>query len=184
MRSRWGQLVLATLAVSLSVAPASAQVIFEASGTIASGAQYDLYPVHLTKGQAIVATLVCDETAPGNGDRPLDPVLSAFVPGNLGTDDTINADAYNDDGFGLDDDPAGVDCNAFDSSRIRFTPQVTGDHTFRVDGFGSSTGPYTLRIVAGPSILEIPTLSQVGLASLALLLIAASLVLLRRRRAA
>jgi len=113
------------------------------SGNIAAGPQYDLYTLHLAEGDRVKATLICDEIAPG--DRPLDPVLSVFFPGS-DSSDTINADRYNDDGFGLDDSADGVDCNAFDSSRIRFTVPADGDYTFRADGFGSSTGPYTLRI--------------------------------------
>ncbi|MBK8026422.1 MAG: hypothetical protein IPK19_34800 [Chloroflexi bacterium] len=116
------------------------------SGNILAGAQYDLYTVNLVAGENVVATLVCDELVPGS--RPLDPVLSAYFPG-VDPSDTINANLYNDDGFGLDDDPNGVDCDAFDSSRIFFSAPVTGAYTFRADGFGSSTGPYTLTIRSG-----------------------------------
>ncbi len=116
------------------------------TGNIASGAQYDLYAVDLIAGEHVVATLVCNEIAPG--DRPLDPILSVFFPGS-DSSDTIFADQYNDDGFGLDDDPNGVDCNAFDSSRVQFTAPVTGTYTFRADGFGSATGPYSLNIESG-----------------------------------
>jgi hypothetical protein len=119
---------------------------------IASGAQYDIYTLHIAQGANIVATLVCDEIAPG--DRPLDPVLSVFLPDH-NTSNTVNAAYYNDDGFGLDDDPSGVDCNAFDSSRVIFTATVTGVYQFRVDGFGSSTGPYTLRISDFPGNCDV-----------------------------
>lgn len=183
MSSRRRVPILALAVATLAYVPASAQ-IFETSGTISSGAQYDLYSIELSGSLQIVATLVCDETVLGNGDRPLDPVLTVYLPGNGGTNDTANADAYNDDGFGSDDYPEGVDCNAFDSSIVKFTTPFSGDYVFRADGFGSSTGPYTLTVSAGPSILDIPTLSQVGLAGLALLLIAASLVVLRKRRVA
>lgn len=127
----------------LAVSPTSAQTLFVVSGNIASGAQFDLYTVTLGPGVLYTATLVCDELTPGN--RPLDPVLSAYLPGS-DPSDTINADYYNDDGFGTDDDPNGVDCNAFDSSRIIFSVPATLTVTFRADGFGSSTGPYTLTI--------------------------------------
>lgn len=114
------------------------------TGTIASGAQFDLYQVDLPANVNIVATLICEEVAPG--DRPLDPVLSVFFPGGGDPNNTGTADAFNDDGFGTDDDPNGVDCNAFDSSRVRFATPTAGTYTFRADGFGSSTGPYSLRI--------------------------------------
>ncbi|MGH7263730.1 MAG: FG-GAP-like repeat-containing protein, partial [Candidatus Rokuibacteriota bacterium] len=61
-----------------------------------------------------------------------------------------SSDFFNDDGFGLDDDPNGIDCNAFDSSRLIFRAPVTGTYTFRADGFGSSTGPYSLTIITTP----------------------------------
>lgn len=144
--------LIAVIAVSVvsfgpDVAPAFAATLAVHSGNILSAAQYDLYTQFLTQGSVITATLVCDEIAPGN--RPLDPVLSVFLPG-ADTSNTSYAFAYNDDGFGLDDDPSGVDCNAFDSSRIFFTAPVTGTYTFRADGFGSSTGPYTLTISDTP----------------------------------
>ena len=115
------------------------------SGNIASGAQYDLYTVSLIAGEHVVATLVCDFDGTS---RPLDPVLSVYFPGS-DSSDTINADVYNDDGFGQDDDLNGVDCDAFDSSRVNFSAPVSGDYTFRADGFGSATGPYTLEIHTG-----------------------------------
>lgn len=137
------------LGISIFVFLWSVSSVFAAaysySGTIASGAQYDLYTVHLLAGESVTATLVCDFDGVS---RPLDPVLSAYFPGS-DSSDTIFADVYNDDGFGLDDDPNGVDCDAFDSSRIFFAAPVTGDYTFRADGFGSATGPYTLNIRTG-----------------------------------
>jgi len=114
-------------------------------GTIASGAQFDLYNIPLLAGQGVSARLVCEELSPGS--RPLDPVLSVFFPGS-DPSDTANADVFNDDGFGLDDDPAeGVDCNAFDSSQVIFSAPVTATYIFRADGFGSATGPYSLTIL-------------------------------------
>lgn len=120
---------------------------FSFSGNIASGAQYDLYTISMLAGESATATLVCDFDGTS---RPLDPVLSVFFPGS-DPSNTANADVYNDDGFGSDDDPAGVDCDAFDSSRVNFTAPTTGDYIFRADGFGSSTGPYTLVIHTGVS---------------------------------
>jgi hypothetical protein len=166
----------------LAVPPAEAQEwVF--TGTIASADQFDTYVTPISAGQVVVATLVCDEVAPG--DRPLDPVLSAYMPSNPGPIDPINADFYNDDGFGTDDFPTGVDCNAFDSSFIRFVAPETGDYTWRVDGFGSSTGPYTLTITAVDQTFEtIPTLDSAGLAALAAGMVAASWFVFRRRRRA
>jgi hypothetical protein len=155
MKSRFfklaGLTALCMVILALAVSPIFAATIAVFSGNIASGAQFDLYSVTIEGGTQVTATLVCDEIAPG--DRPLDPVLSVYFPGS-DPSDTINADVYNDDGFGLDDDPNGVDCNAFDSSRVIFTAPTTATYIFRADGFGSSTGPYTLSISG--------TLSTVG----------------------
>lgn len=140
-RSLIGILLLSLLVLAAGAFAAS----YGFYGNIASGAQYDLHTVSLTAGYRITATLVCDFDGVS---RPLDPVLSVFFPGG-NTSDTIFADVYNDDGFGSDDDPNGVDCDAFDSSRVSFVTPVTGEYTFRVDGFGTSTGPYTLSIQAG-----------------------------------
>jgi hypothetical protein len=127
----------------LVATPVLAQETFTFSGDIASGAQFDLYVVNIEGGKHIVATLVCDFDGVS---RPLDPVLSVYFDSS-DPSDTANADYYNDDGFGSDDYPDGVDCDAFDSSRIAFNTSGDADnYTFRVDGFGSSTGPYTLTI--------------------------------------
>ncbi|MGE0641533.1 MAG: hypothetical protein AB7G12_10900 [Thermoanaerobaculia bacterium] len=160
-------------------APLAAQD-YTYSGVITSGAQYDLYTVPLRGSDLVVATLVCDFDGVS---RPLDPVLSVFYPGS-DPSDTSNADQYNDDGFGGDDDPNGVDCDAFDSSRVIFTAPIDGDYVFRADGFGSSTGPYTLSIYITTSPLAIPTVDAVGMSSLVLLLFVAGVYTLRRRRRA
>jgi hypothetical protein len=139
-------LIACLLAVALVVTSAVMAASFVFSGFIASGAQYDLYNIDLIAGENVRATLVCDEIAPG--DRPLDPVLSVFLPG-VDPGDVSDSAFYNDDGFGSDDFPEGVDCNAFDSSIVMFTAPVAGSYTFRADGFGSSTGPYTLTITTG-----------------------------------
>jgi hypothetical protein len=136
--------VIVVLALAVTSVSADSFVF---TGTIASGPQYDLFSIPIPAGMTVTATLVCDEIAPG--DRPLDPVLSVYFPGS-DPSDTINADVYNDDGFGTDDDPNGVDCNAFDSSRVIFTTPTTATYIFRADGFGSSTGPYTLTINTSP----------------------------------
>lgn len=130
-------LIVFVLLISASVSFAAT---FSYSGTIASGAQFDNYTVYLEAGSSVVATLVCDFDGVS---RPLDPVLSMFNSG-------LEMVAFNDDGFGLDDDPAGVDCDAFDSSRIFFTVFHSGDYIFQVNGFGSSTGPYTLTVNVTP----------------------------------
>jgi len=135
--------------VALLVIVASVSGVFAASygfsGNIASGPQYDLYTVPLIAGEVVTATLTCDFDGVS---RPLDPVLSAFFPGS-DPSNTSFADVYNDDSFGSDDEPNGIDCDAFDSSRVQFTAPVTGDYVIRADGFGSATGPYTLNIVTG-----------------------------------
>ncbi|MFN7940393.1 MAG: hypothetical protein U0X73_02245 [Thermoanaerobaculia bacterium] len=179
-----GTLVLLLGIASLWLAsPAAANQVLTYTGNILSGAQYDLYNLNGLKGyQKVQATLVCDETVPGNGNRPLDPVLSAYFPGS-DSSDTANADVYNDDGFGSDDYPNGVDCNAFDSSIISFVVPFDGDYVLRADGFGSAIGPYTLEVRIIDSPFEVPTLNFAGLAALALALAAASVLLLRRRRA-
>jgi len=148
------------------------------TGTIASGAQYDLYSVNLPAGYIVQATLVCDEIAPG--DRPLDPVLSVFFPGS-DPDDITTADLFNDDGFGSDDDPNGVNCNAFQSSRVTFVVPATASYVFRADGFGSSTGPYTLTILGGPPTV-LSTLGPGSLILLALFLLGIAVVVQRRRQ--
>jgi hypothetical protein len=163
-------------AVVCAAHPAAAQLPQTHSGDILTAAQYDLYVVNVNKGDILQATLVCDEIAPN--DRPLDPVLSVYFPGS-DSSDTVNADVYNDDGFGSDDDPNGVDCNAFDSSRVTFVSPVTAAITFRADGFGSATGPYTLNIVRLPFTVEIPTLDVVGLTLLMLALAGFALYRLR-----
>jgi hypothetical protein len=169
-------------AAALIVAPAAQAQEWVFTGNIASADQYDLHTVELIAGETATATLVCDEVAPG--DRPLDPVLSVYFPNNPGSDDTINANVYNDDGFGQDDFPIGVDCNAFDSSIVQFTALASGTYTFRADGFGSATGPYTLTIGLGQTWISIPTLGEVGFATLALALAMAAVLVLRRRRQA
>ena len=138
--------VTAVCLIALFAVSSASAATYSYSGNILAEPQYDLYTVTLFAGEQVTATLVCDEVAPG--DRPLDPVLSVYFPG-VDTSNTINANVYNDDGFGLDDDAAGVDCNAFDSSRVQFTAPSAGVYTLRADGFGSATGPYTLRIVTG-----------------------------------
>lgn len=138
--------ILIAVLLVLAVSPTFAATLGVVSGNIASGAQYDLWAIDLEGGTQVTATLVCDFDGVS---RPLDPVLSVFFPGS-DSSDTINADVYNDDGFGGDDDPNGVDCDAFDSSRVIFTVPANGTYIFRADGFGSSTGPYTLTISSTP----------------------------------
>lgn len=148
MSTKRNLILLSVFAVAL-VWFAPAAMAFDAvyHGNITSGAQFDLYTVHLSKGEQVVATLVCDFDGVS---RPLDPVLSVFSPG-VDPSDTIFATFYNDDGFGQDDTPAGVECDAFDSSRVIFQASSEGDYIFRADGFGSSTGPYTLTINTNPN---------------------------------
>ncbi len=136
-------LFVPVLSFAPGISPAHAGLHQTFTGTITSGADYDLYAVNLGMGWNIVATLVCAEIAPGN--RPLDPVLSVYYPGS----DPSNPgdyDQYDDDGFGTYYDPNGVNCNAFASSRVIFTTPVSGTYTFRADGYSDATGPYILTI--------------------------------------
>ena len=168
--------------VALVAATSASAAVTQYSGDITSGAQYDLYPLQLEAGDIVVATLVCDESPPPPGNRPLDPVLSVFFPGSDPTD-VSNADIYNDDGFGSDDDPVnGVDCNAFDSARVHFMAPAAGTYTFRADGFGSATGPYTLRILVTPAV-GAPALDQIGMILAVLVLAGVASSRFRRLRA-
>jgi len=176
MRLRLACLPLALAALALPAAHAQQSVF---TGTIASADQFDLHTVFLVTGQQVGASLVCDFDGVS---RPLDPVLSVFRPSNPNTDDVLLADYYNDDGFGADDFPWGVDCDAFDSSYVTFTADETGDYTFRADGFGSSTGPYILTVDRVDTWVSIPTLDELGFAALAAALAAAALVSPHRRR--
>lgn len=143
VRSRFLIFTLLIVFTLLTATTASAETLVF-TGYIATGDQYDLYQVFLTANTQVTATLVCDEyLAPGN--RPLDPVLSVFDP-NTDPNEIFFATYFNDDGFGSDDFPNGVDCNFFDSSIITFVVEVEGWYTFRAEGFGSSTGPYILTI--------------------------------------
>lgn len=176
MRTRIAILLVAAALLTVPAAQAQEYVV---TGNITSGAQFDLWALALTAGQEVTATLVCDFDGVS---RPLDPVLSVFRPSNPNTPNPTFADFFDDDGFGTDDYPWGVDCDAFDSSIVIFTADETGTYTFRADGFGSSTGPYTLTIGVVDTWVSIPTLDTVGFAALALVLAAAGLVFLRRRR--
>jgi hypothetical protein len=136
----------------LTMATAVLAASFSFSGVIADELEYDLYTVDLIAGDRVAATLICDEESPGS--RPLDPVLTVFFPGsdpsNLG-----DFDEFNDDGYGLDDSPNGVDCDNFDSSVVVFNAPVTGTYTFRADGFDIRTGPYTLTIYVNVNLAEV-----------------------------
>ncbi len=149
-----GLVALALLGAPTAVAAQD----YSAMGMISSGADFDVHTVNLPSGAQVDARLICLETVPGNNDRPLDPVLSVFFPSNPDpVPDTNNADVFNDDGFGSDDDPLlGVDCNAFDSSRVIFITPEPGMYRFRADGFGSSTGPYLLEIYITEGVPTLP----------------------------
>ena len=175
MRMRTIESLLAILLVALPGLGYAQAFSQTNSGSIDSGDEYDLYTLNLSEGLVVTGTLVCDELTPG-GSRSLDPVLSVYFPGS-DPSDIANADVYNDDGFGADDDPAGVDCDAFQSSRVIFTVPATGSYVFRADGFGSSIGPYTLAL-RGELPLSVPMLGTTGL----LLLILAMLVAACRMR--
>lgn len=107
------------------------------SGTIASGPQYDLYSINLIGGESVDATVYCADP-PNN---TLDTIVSVYFPGS-DPSSTANADVYNDDG-------GSQLCGGFHNSHLAFGAPVTGVYVFRVDGFGSATGDYTLNIVTG-----------------------------------
>lgn len=131
-------LALALGIVASGVAPAAAALL-SVSGTIASGAQFDRYPVALEFGMVIQIELVCGIP------NTLDTVVSLYDPGN-------NQVGYNDDG-------GPVTCGGFHSSLLVYSVPAAGTYQVQVDGFGSATGPYTLTVTvlstqqyAGPPI--------------------------------
>jgi len=159
---------------ALSLAPTANAQTF--TGNITSATQFDIYTVNLTAGVPIQATLVCDEVTPGSGNRPLDPTLAIYFPGNPnfnepGQPSPVAADLFNDDGF--------TPCNAFSSSIIEFRVPATGQYRFRAEGFSTATGPYTLTIT---NVTSIPTMGEIGVAILVMLIAVAAAVSLRRRR--
>lgn len=118
-------IVLAIILVAGSVLAATQSF----SGNIASGAQTDTYSVYYQDGQAVIGDLRCDDTG------LLDTVLSLY-------DDANVLVAYNDDG-------GPKPCGGFHSSLISYTISKSGVYTWHVDGFGSSTGGYTLQLTDG-----------------------------------
>jgi serralysin len=100
------------------------------SGDIASGAQTDTYTLFFDAGTTITAELLCENP------YTLDTVLALYNSGGTMI-------AYNDDG-------GPRSCGSFRSSLLTYVFTEAGDYTFHVDGFGSSTGPYTLNINANP----------------------------------
>ncbi|MEO8196709.1 MAG: hypothetical protein ABI689_08305 [Thermoanaerobaculia bacterium] len=163
--------VAAAVVLILGLAAVAVALSYHYAGTIASGPQYDTYVIPLSVGTHVTADTYC--AAPPN--NTLDTILTAFAPG-VDPSDTANAAFYNDDG--------GADiCGGFRNSRLEFDATVAGNWTFRVDGFGSATGDYTLDILT-QSLVEVPTLDSVGLVVLTLVLAGIALVVLRRRRTA
>ncbi len=145
--------VVAMSMATMSVAPAHADsVLGSYAGTIASGPQYDLYTLDLRANAQISAIVYCDPAAP-----TLDSILTVFFPGS-DTSDTSFADVYNDDG--------GTQvCGGFRNSVVVFVTPVAGVYTFRVDGFGSATGDYTLQISDSTgcvALMPLPTTAVVG----------------------
>jgi hypothetical protein len=139
LRSRLLKIAVLFALIAVSVIPlhtspvsASRPAAYGRSGVISSGAQYDLYTFYFAAGTQVTAQLDC-ASAPAN---TLDTVLSVFFPGS-DPSSTANADVYNDDGGSLV-------CGGFRSSLAVFITPVAGDYTFRVDGFGSATGAYSL----------------------------------------
>jgi len=170
MKNAWLTRITLVLALMIALAPALPAAEYHYSGTIASGAQYDLYSIPLAETDDVVADLVCGTP------NTLDTVLSAYAPG-VDPSDTVNATYYNDDG-------GSVACGGFLSSHLEFRAFHSGDWTFRVDGFGSAVGDYTLDIVTRYGGTQaIPTLDSFGLVALALALSGLAFVMMRRRRA-
>lgn len=172
MKTHWQRTLLFLLVVAVAFVPAANAAEYHFSGTIATGPQYDLYTIHLMANEVAVADTHC--AAPPN--NTLDTILTAYAPG-VDPSDTANATFYNDDG--------GADiCGGFHNSHLEFAATVEGDWVFRVDGFGSAVGDYTLDIVTSPNVVSVPTLDTVGLALLFLMLGGAALFVLRRQRRA
>jgi hypothetical protein len=128
------------LAALLPAGPAAWGATFASGGTIASPGSSQSVVMFLWGGQRVVATLVCQETAPSTNDRPLDPVLTVSGPdGPVGSDDN---------GFGATVE-GGVDCNTGASARVAFVAPASGQYTFLVEGADTTTGPFLLtRLVA------------------------------------
>lgn len=119
-------LAITALIVSAGVSHVQAGTYASFSGVITSGADFHRHAVDLVEGIYYTADLVC-------ADGTLDPVLSVFDPNGVMV-------AYNDDG--------GTPCNSFRSSHVTFRAPSDGTFQFQADGFGSSTGPYTLTVVS------------------------------------
>lgn len=107
------------------------------SGVIASGAQYDLHTFTIGADTPITVTVTC-ASAPNN---TLDTILTIFFPGS-DPSNTSYANLYNDDG-------GAQVCGGFHNSTASFVAPVSGDYIFRVDGFGSATGGYSLDVSFG-----------------------------------
>ena len=127
--------IVFTMSISTtSVAPVHADSLLASyTGTIASGPQYDLYTVDLRANAQITAIVYCDAASP-----TLDSILTVYFPGS-DPSNTSFADIYNDDG-------GSQVCGGFRNSVAVFVTPVAGAYTFRVDGFGSATGDYSLII--------------------------------------
>lgn len=160
MRKLSTLMVLTTVMIATAARAATTQY----SGDITSGAQYDLYTLQLAQGDVVTANAECESP------DTLDTVLSVYLPGS-DPSDTTNAFEYNDDG-------GKKTCGGFKSSVVQFIAPVPGVYTFRVDGFGSATGPYTLTIIV--NAVGAPALDRIGL--LLALLVLAGVALLRFRR--
>jgi hypothetical protein len=155
-------IALATVMTATAATAATTQY----SGDITSGAQYDTYTLQLAQGDVVTANAVCDTP------DTLDTILSVFFPGN-DPSNISNADIFNDDG-------GDKICGGFRASRVQFIAPASGTYTFRVDGFGSATGPYTLTIVV--NAVGAPALDRIGVL-LALLALAGVALLRFRQRA-
>jgi hypothetical protein len=96
-------------------------------GLNANGSTIDAYTIQMTEGRPVQIDLSSE-------DETVDPFMLLFAPGAVAGDDAVAAD--DDMGPGL-------------SSRIRFTPGVTGTYRLEVQQLsGAASGRY--RVSAGP----------------------------------
>ncbi len=173
MKLQWQRAFLLLLVATIGFVPALRADVYHYDGVIADGAQYDVYTITLPPHTRVVADLVC---APPP-DNTLDTILTMFAPG-VDPSDLANASYYNDDG-------GTATCGGFLSSRLDVIVASGGDWQFRVDGFGSAIGAYTLDIATyNATTIAIPTLDSAGLVLLVLMLSGAALFVMRRKRRA
>lgn len=130
---------ISAIAIVLTVFPAAAGApgtTYSYYGTFIYRETYS-YPIALNAGDYVVARELCEETDPGNNDRPIDPYISVYDPASTMI-------ASSDDGYL-------PRCNSFSSSCVEFTASTTGSYTFIADQAASNGGPYSLHIYVNDS---------------------------------